>query len=271
MRDRPVEIGHQPAEVGDFLAVDQDQRVAELGGQRRLVGDEIARDIAAVEPHAADRLELVLDRLAGLDDNFAMFAGRRHGIGDQRAEVGIAVGGDGRDLGDLLGLVNRHGRGADMRDHGVDGDIDTAPHADRPELGGHRTDAAAQDGIGQHRCRGRAVAGRRTGFHRHFAQQARAHIGEGIGKFDALGDGRAVPGHLRAVEVGVEQNVAPARAQRHLDRVGHCVGAAHHLCPRLAAEFDLRVAHANRLRPVPALAGAASGCSRNDYANLATP
>ena len=63
------------------------------------VGDEIRRDIAAVELHALDDVELGLDALGFLDRDHALVADLLHRLGDHLADIGLAVGGDGADLG----------------------------------------------------------------------------------------------------------------------------------------------------------------------------
>ena len=51
----------QLADVGDLLVDQQDQRLVELGALALLIVDEVRREIAAVELHALDHFELVLE------------------------------------------------------------------------------------------------------------------------------------------------------------------------------------------------------------------
>ena len=51
--------GHQVAEAGDLLLVDQDVGVLQHRLQRVGVGHEVGRDVALVELHALDDLQLV--------------------------------------------------------------------------------------------------------------------------------------------------------------------------------------------------------------------
>src|SRR6185295_14807858 len=55
----------------------------------------------------------------------------------------------------------------------------------------------------------------------------RAHILELVLELDLLGDGDAVLGDARGAEALVEDDVAALGAERHLDRVGEDVDAAH--------------------------------------------
>ena len=89
-----------------LLLVDQDIGVLELDPHLVLVGDEIGRDIAAVELHAFDDFQLGLGGLGFFDGDDALVADLFHGFGEKLADLGIAIGRDGADLGDLaIGLV----------------------------------------------------------------------------------------------------------------------------------------------------------------------
>ena len=58
--------------------------------------------IAAIELHALDHVELGLEALGLLDGDDAVIADLLHGLGNEAADLRIAIGGNGADLGDLL-------------------------------------------------------------------------------------------------------------------------------------------------------------------------
>src|SRR5690606_4352936 len=97
-----LEHGQQVADVADFLVVDQDIRIVQNGNLLVLVVDEVGREVAAVELHAFDDVQLVVERLAVFDRDDAFLADLVHGVGDDLANGFIAVGRDGADLGDFL-------------------------------------------------------------------------------------------------------------------------------------------------------------------------
>src|SRR5690606_31605880 len=66
-----LEQRQQLADVRNLLVVDQDQRVLEVRRLARLVVDEVQRQVAAVELHALDDLELVRETRAFLDRDHA--------------------------------------------------------------------------------------------------------------------------------------------------------------------------------------------------------
>ena len=66
------------------------------------VGDEVGREVAAVELHAFDDVQLGLGGLGFFNRDDAFVADLFHGLGDHVADFVVAVGGDGADLGDLV-------------------------------------------------------------------------------------------------------------------------------------------------------------------------
>ena len=85
----------------DLLVGDQDVRLVELGFHPLGVGDEVGRDVAAVDLHALGVLGLELEALGLLDGDDAVLADLLHHLGDQVADL-LVGGRDGGDLGDLL-------------------------------------------------------------------------------------------------------------------------------------------------------------------------
>ena len=86
-----------------LLLVQEDVGLLELGHHLLGVGDEIGREIAAVELHALDDVEFGLEALRLLDRDDAFVADLLHRLGDHVADRLVAVGRDRADLGDLLG------------------------------------------------------------------------------------------------------------------------------------------------------------------------
>jgi len=82
--------------------MDQHVGVFENRFHRRRIGDEVGREIAAIELHAFDPLDLGAQALAFVDGDHAVLAHLVQGVGQQLADFGVVVGGDGADLGDLF-------------------------------------------------------------------------------------------------------------------------------------------------------------------------
>src|SRR5207247_11098483 len=64
------------------------------------IGDEIRREIAAVELHTLDDIELGLKRLRLFHGDDAILADSLHGFGNDATNRLVIVGADGADLGD---------------------------------------------------------------------------------------------------------------------------------------------------------------------------
>ncbi len=72
----------------------------ERGFHALWVGDEVGRQVAAIELHAFDDVELGFHGLRLFDGDDAVLADLLHGLGNDGADLRVRVGGDGADLGD---------------------------------------------------------------------------------------------------------------------------------------------------------------------------
>src|SRR5580692_3148781 len=88
-------------QAGQLLLVQQHVDVLKLGGHLLGIGDEVGREITAVELHALDDVDFGHERLVLLDRDDALVADLLHRLRDHLADRRIAVGGDGADLGDF--------------------------------------------------------------------------------------------------------------------------------------------------------------------------
>ena len=73
-------------QAGELLLVDQDVGLFQLGHHLLGIGDEVGRDIAAVELHAFDDFELGVEALGFFDRDDAFIADLRHRFGDHLAD-----------------------------------------------------------------------------------------------------------------------------------------------------------------------------------------
>ena len=100
-KQRPARLHHrlehreQRLQPRQLLLVQQHVSVLELGQHLLGIGDEVGREIAAVELHALDDLDVGLQRFRFLDRDHAFVADLLHRLGDHLADCRVAVGGDG--------------------------------------------------------------------------------------------------------------------------------------------------------------------------------
>ena len=244
-----------------LLLVDEDVGVLHLDAHLVGVGDEVGRDIAAVELHAFDDVELGLEALRLFDGDDAFVADLLHGLGKELADLMVAVRRDGADLGDLVVRGDLLGVGLEVLDDRLDGEVDAALEVHRVHAGGDRLGAFLHDRLGEHGGGGGAVAGDVGGLGGDLAHHLRAHVLELVLKLDFLGDGDAVLGDARRAEALVEHDVAALGAEGDLHRIGENVDAAQHLVARVDGEFDVLGSHFCLLRDVgeKALGGLLAG------------
>ena len=238
-----LEQRQQLLETRQLLLVDQDVGVFHVDAHLVGIGDEVRRDVAAVELHALDDVELGLKALGLLDRDDALVADLLHRLGEEVADFLVAVGGDGANLGDfgvrrdLLGVL------LELLDDVLDSEVDAALEVHRVHAGRNRLGALLDDRLGENGGGGGAVTGEVRGLRGDFAHHLGAHVLELVFELDLLGDGDAVLGDARRAERLVEDDVAALRAQRHLDGVGENVDAAQHLVARVDGEFDFLGSH----------------------------
>src|SRR5690606_17454632 len=233
----------QVADVADLLVEDQDERIIQHGDLLVGVVDEVGRQVAAVELHAFDDVQLVVQGLAVFDGDDAFLADLVHRVGDDFTDGGVAVGRDRTDLGD--GLAGGAGLGqlvqfVDGSDHGL---VDAALQVHGADAGGHVLQAFFDDGLGQHGGGGGAVTGVVGGLGGDFLDQLGADVLELVLQFDFLGDGDAVLGDGGGAEGAVQHHVAALGAHGGLDGIGEDVDAADDAGAGVVTEINLLCSH----------------------------
>ena len=96
-----LEQRHHVAHARDLLLVDQEVDVLEHRLHLLRIGDEVGRQVAAVELHTLDHLEFGLHALGLFDRNHALFADLLHRLCDHAADLDVTVGRDRADLADF--------------------------------------------------------------------------------------------------------------------------------------------------------------------------
>ncbi len=200
------------------------------------VGDEIRRQVAAVELHTFDNLEFVAERLGFLNRNDAFIADLFHGLRDQCADFGFAVGRNRADLLDLVIGLDVLAALGEVFDHRRNGCVDPALEVHRVAPCRYGLDAFANDSLRQNRCRRCAVAGLIVGFGGYFADELRADILTRVLQLDLLGNRHAVLGRARRAERFLNDDVTAFRTQRHL----HGVGDDIHALQKILAGFFMK-------------------------------
>src|SRR5690554_3658624 len=222
-----LQDGQQVADVADFLVEDQDIRIFQHRNLLVWVVDEVGRQVAAVELHAFDDVEFVVQRLAVFNGNDAFLANLVHGIGNDLANGGVGVGRNGTNLGDFLAGGARLGQLLQLFHSHGNGFVDTALQVHGVDAGGNVLQAFFNDGLGQHGSRGGAVASVVGSLGSNFLDQLSADVFEFVFEFDFFGNRYTVFSDGRCAERTVEHNVATLGAQGCLDSIGENVYATY--------------------------------------------
>ena len=222
----------------DLLLVDQDDRILEHHFHPLGIGDEVGRQVAAVELHAFDDLERGFERPGFFDRDDAVLADLVHRVGDDLADRLVVVRRDGADLRDHV-AADRLRHLLQLAGDRFDRLLDAALDVHRVGAGDDVLRAFTVDRLGQHGRGGGAVARGVRRLARDFADHLRAHVLERVLEVDFLGDGDAVLGDGRRTELLVEDDVAALGAERDLHRVGQLVDAAQNRLSRLLAVHNL--------------------------------
>ena len=233
IRERLARVDHllqhrdHVLDVREFLFVDQDVGVFEDALHLGRVGDEVGGEVAAVELHAFDPLDLGGQALAFIDGDDAVLADLFHGVGQQAADFDVVVGGDAAHLGDLFLLVlDRDRHALELVGDVGDGPLDARLELDGIDAGDDGPEALVEDGLGQDGGGRGAVAGHVAGLAGHFADHPSAHVLIDVFEVDFLGHGDAVLGDGGRAETFLEDDVPAAGAERYFDRLGQLADAA---------------------------------------------
>ncbi len=223
--------------------MDQDVGILELGHHLLGISDEVGREIAAVELHALDHVELGLGGLGLLDRDHALVADLLHGLRDHLANGLVTVRRDRADLGDFLGRLNLLRPRLDILDDLGDREIDAALEVHGVHAGRDRLGALAHDRLGEHRRGGGAVTRDVTRLARDLADHLGAHVLELVGELDLFRDRHAVLGDTGRPEALLDHHVAALRPERDLHGIGENVHAAQHLLAGVSRKLDFLGCH----------------------------
>ena len=187
-----LKSGDDVLDSGDLLLGEEDQRLLELDLGALGVGDEVGGDVSTVELHSLGNLELVLNGLALLDGDDTLLADLLHGVGEELADVSVAVGGDSGNLGDLLAGGDLLLVCAQVLDNGLDSGLGSAPQIHGVASGGNVLDGLGEDGTGENGGSCGTVTSNLVGLGGDILEEASTEVLELVLKDNGLGDGYTI-------------------------------------------------------------------------------
>ena len=216
----------------NLLVVDQDVGILNAGFHVLGVGDEVGRNITAIELHTFDVLGLELEALGFFNGDNAVFADLVHHIGDQLANDAV-LGRDGSNVGNLVFGGDFDSFFADVFSNGLGGGFNATLEQHGVDASGQVLHALGDDGMRQDGGGGGAVAGDVVGLGGGFFEELGAHVFKGVFQLDFLSDGDAVVGDGGGAKLSVQGHVATLGAEGGDHRGGQDI----HTVAELAAGF----------------------------------
>ena len=219
-----LEHGKHVLHRRDLRVHEEDVRVVEHCFLTLKVRNEVLGQVALVELHALDEVEIHTEGVGLFNRDNAVLADLVDGIGDDATNGGVS-GGDAGDLSDLGLVVDLLGLRADALHSSGDSLLDAALEAQRAGAGSNVAQTFTHEGLGEHGGGGGSITSDVVGLGGHLLDELGTHVLEGIFEFDLTGDGYAVVGDGGSTELLVEHHVATLRAERDLDSIGERVDA----------------------------------------------
>src|SRR5580698_153069 len=228
--------GEQFANVRDLLVDQKDQRFVQLGALALLIVDEVRREVAAIELHAFDHFELVLEARTFFNRDHAFLADLRHRIRNGLADALVGVRGDRADLRNRLRILAGFGELLQLLGGRADRLVDAALQVHRVDTRRYGLQTLTDDRLRENGGGGGAIAGFVGGVGSDFLHHLRAHVLELVLQFDFLCNGDTVLGDGGSTEALVEHGVTAFGAQRDLDGIRQNIHTLEHACPSVVAE-----------------------------------
>ena len=230
------EQGQELLHGGNLLVVDQEVGVVQHRLHLLRIGDEVGRQVAAVELHAVHGFQRGLEALGLLDGDDAFLADLFHRISNEVPDFLVGVRGDGADLRDLL-LAHRRNRNAlELLDDGGDRAIDATLELHRVGARRDVLETLTEDRLCQHGGGGGAVTGQIGGLGGDLLHHLGTQVLDRVAQLNFLGDGDAVLGHGRRAELLVDDDVPTPGSERDPDGLGQGVDPLLELRTGLGAE-----------------------------------
>ncbi len=170
---------HQVLNDVDFLVGYQDADVFVFSQHPLLIGDEVGRDVAAIDLHPLDDIEFGCQGFRFFNGDYPVGGDFFHRFGNHFADFFVVTGGDGGDLLDR-GSFNWLGHRFDFFNQLGDGFVDAAPHGYGIRPGCDVPQAFPYHCLRQDCGGGGAVAGDVFRLLRDFPQQAGTGVFQGV-------------------------------------------------------------------------------------------
>ena len=223
---------------GDLLVGDQDVRILEVRFHLVHVGRHVSGDVASVELHAFDQVQLGEHRLGLFDRDDAVLGDLFHRVSDHAADF-LVAGRDRRDLLDVVLALDLDGHASDRLDRGIRSLLHTFAHDDRVRACSEVLHAFIDHRLREDRSGRGAIARDVVRLRSDFLDELCAHVLIAVFELDLFRDRHTVVRDGGAAVSLVENNVPALRAKRDLDGVRQFVDACFHCYSGVCSVLDI--------------------------------
>ena len=182
-------------------------------------------DVAAVELHTLDHLDIGAEALPFLNLDYAIATDLVHGIGNEVADL-LILGRNAGYLGHAVAALDGRGQLVDALNHQLRRLLDAFLDDHRVGPGGDHVHPLHDHRVGQHHAGGGAVAGDVVGLGGDLLEQLRAHVFEAVLELDVASDRDSIVGDHRAAVLLVQDDIAAVGAKGDADDVGQLARSA---------------------------------------------
>eukprot|EP00128_Syssomonas_multiformis_P010631 Colp12_sorted_trinity150504_noHs@26170 len=197
LADGDLKGGDDLLSSGDLLLREKDKGILELSLVALGGGDEEGGDVATVELHTLGNLKLVIKGLAILNGDDTVLANSLHGVGNEVTDLGVAVGGNGGDLGDLLRSGHRARELLKTLDDDINSGLNTTAEIKGVKASGNSLETLLGNSAGKDGGSGGTITSNVIGLGGNILNKTSTDVLILVLKLDSLGHSHTILGDLR--------------------------------------------------------------------------
>src|SRR6218665_3123979 len=220
--DDLIDNRQQVLDVGNLAVHDEDVWVFEQSFLAVRIGHEVGGKVALVKAHTLGEFQLGAEGVRLLNGDNTLLANLVDRLGDDLTDLRVG----GRNRGgrrDLFLCLNLFRELEQLLRNSNDGLLDSTLQGNRVGTGGNVTEAFAHERLGEHNRGGCTVTGNVIGLLCDLFDELSADLLVGIVELDLFCNGHTIVRDRGSAPLLLKNDVATARAKRHLDRVGELV------------------------------------------------
>ncbi|MPM47325.1 hypothetical protein SDC9_94034 [bioreactor metagenome] len=240
--DKFLEHRHDILGSRDLLVVDQNVRIRNDRFHLVGIGDEVRRNVTAVELHTFHVFLLEFQTFGFFNGDDAVFANLVHDLSDQLTDGGVLGGGSG-NIGDIFASGDGNGLFLDGFRNLLGSTFNTVLDEHGVAASGKGLQTFIDNGVSQ-KCRGGGtIASDVVGLGGSLFDQLGAHVFKRVFQFDFFGNGHAIVSDGGGTKFAVDGHVAAFGAKGGDDSVCNDINTVLELSASIFAKDELFSRH----------------------------